>query len=620
MDKTPIQAQSIRHLHFSMPKIPHISKKYLGFGIVGIVLFIGLIWYISPFVQKFFAGLNPPIEASLIPEKEEVYVDEEFQVSMRLTSREASALELYLSYDGAIFSYATEFGEESGFSQVTKDYFLSPLIEEVVPSSGGSIKTLHLLLVSHQGQLDAVQFNLKFKALKEGVSDFITESETRVAGSSDDDTATYFELPENVMTKVTVIGTGTDPGTCACSGETVSSDTCSSGYGPVCSAVDADQSCVCQALDPTPTYTPAPDNSITPEEGTPTPTTGVPSNAATLKMLPISSNVILPKEFDVSVIVNSGTEEIMGTDTYIAYDKEFLEVKSVLKGEHFAVINHTPFEGKLYIAATVANQGEFTKGTGTVATITFLSKKIGTTKLTFICDPSKPGSSSVIKNDISATNIIDCNNMSDHTIEILEGASSPANTQIPTQPVGGARGDVELKIKVRFQGVTTQPAEAYRTLNTRVILAAGDKSYREEKVIPFEADGDGLWSGTFSAKNVALGAKYAIYIKGPKHLMKKICEATPTESVSGTYDCSAEKIDLKAGTQDMDMSKIILLVGDIPVQNGIIDSVDAVYVRNNFGSTTSSSVSRGDLNLDGIVHAQDMVLMLKALEFKYDEK
>jgi len=438
MDSTPVQAQSIRHFPFSNLKIPHIPKKYIIFGIIGIVLFVGLIWYVSPYVQKFFAGLNPPIEASLIPEKEEVQVDEEFQVSMRLTSREASALELYLSYDSSIFAYATEYGQTTGFSQVTQDYFLSPLVEEVIPSSEGSIKKLHILLVSHQGQLDAVQFNLKFKALKEGASDFITASETKIAGSSDDDTATYFDLPENVATKVTVVGTGTDP-------------------------------------------------TVTPEEGTPTPTTDPATNSPT-----------------------------------------------------------------------------------------------------------------PIPTDVPAT-------------------ESP--TPIPTEVSDGDdRGDVELKLKVRFQGVTTQPNEAFRTLSTKVILASGNKSYREEKVIPFEADGEGVWSGTFSAKNVILGAKYAVYIKGPKHLMKKICEATPTESVSGTYNCSTEKIDLKAGSQDMDMSKIILLVGDIPTQDGIIDSIDAVFVRNNFGSKSNSSVSRGDLNLDGIIHAQDMVLMLKALEFKYDEK
>src|SRR3989344_4896479 len=134
MDSTPVQAQSIRHFPFSNLKIPRLPKKYIIFGIIGIVLFVGLIWYVSPYVQKFFAGLNPPIEASLIPEKEEVQVDEEFQVSMRLTSREASALELYLSYDSSIFAYATEYGQTTGFSQVTQDYFLSPLVEEVIPS------------------------------------------------------------------------------------------------------------------------------------------------------------------------------------------------------------------------------------------------------------------------------------------------------------------------------------------------------------------------------------------------------------------------------------------------------------------------------------------------------
>lgn len=488
MDKMPIQAQSIRHFHVSMPKLSRINKKYFGFGFIGIILLVGLIWYVSPYVQKFFAGLNPPIEASLIPEKEEVYVNDEFHVSMRLSGRKASALELFLTYDSTIASYAKESGAETGFSQVTQDYFLSPLIEEVLPGTEEGKKILHILVVSQTGQLDSVQFNLKFKALEEGVANFITASETRVAGSSDDDTATYFELPENVSTQVTVIGVGEDPGTCTCTGETVSSDTCSIGNVPVCNASDVDQSCICQALDPTltPTNTPAPDNSITPEEVTPSPTT----EPATESPTPVPSE--------------------------------------------------TP-------------------------------------------DTDSP---------------------------------TPIQTVTPSE---GEPVDAELKIKVRFQGVIAQPAEAYRSLNTKVILAADDKSFREERVIPFQADGDGLWSGTFSAEKVPSGAKYALFIKGPKHLMKKVCETSPTEVVPGTYSCNTGAITVKSGAQDMDLSTIVLLVGDIPVQDGIIDSVDAVYVRNNFGSQSSAAVSRGDLNLDGIVHAQDMVLMLKALEFKYDE-
>lgn len=511
-----MKIQSINKFRFNLQdlrKTP-FSIKYIFTLIVGIIVFIGFIWYITPYVKNFFAGLNPPIEVSLIPEKEEVYVDQEFQVSMRLSSRKASALELFLIYDSQIVSYATEYGATTGFSQVTQNYFLEPLIEEVIPSSEEGKKKLHLLIVSHTGELDAVQFNLRFKALQKGQAQFITSVESKIAGSSDDQTATYFDMPENVSTLVTVIGQG-DAGTCACTGEIVDENNCNSGFAPICSE-DTNSLCSCLAMTPTPS-SPTPSPSDSPESIT-----------------PIQSITVTPPPSDTCSCEGNSVSENNCNDS------------------------NTP-------------------------------------TCTTICT-GDPDSSGVTCRDAC----------------VCEGITVPP-------PIDPTRGDVDLNLKIRFQGVTEQPSEPYRQLNTKIILSAEDKSFREESIIPFIVNNEGIWSGKFSAKNVPLGAKYSIFIKGPKHLMKKVCKLDPSESVSGTYKCSSGNIQLKTGTQNIDFSKIILLVGDIPVQDGIINSVDAVYVRSNFGSQTASIVARADLNLDGIVHTQDMVLMLKALEFKYDE-
>lgn len=507
-------AKSLSRFRLRMPDLKRIpfSAKYILIIVLGIVLLTGMIWFVSPYVRQFFAGLNPSINVSTLSPSE-VEVGDEFSVVVSLSNQKASAYELYLEYDGEYIEYFKEYSDadlSTGFSQLNAVYFLSqPLIEEVIPIPGSPKKKLHILIVSQEKLVPTtIPINLTFRVknvtLTENKTvDFVQLSESKIAGAAVSDadnseTASYFDYStDSILKSSTVIvasSSPTDPGTCACTGETVSSDTCSVGYGPVCSLVDADNNCACQALDPTltPTNTPAPDNSITPEEGTPTPT----------------------------------TEPTTESPTPIPTD---------------------------------------------------------------IPDTESP-------------------------------TPSPTNTPIPTQPAGGSRGDVELKLKLRFQGVVKQPAEEYRSLNTKVILSAADKSFRQESALAFLADGEGLWTGTFSTKNVPLGAKYALLIKGPKHLMKKICDSNPTESVAGNYNCTSEKIELKSGTQELDLSRIILLAGDIPVQDGIIDSLDAVYVRNNFGSQNTGSVSRGDLNLDGIVHAQDMVLMLKALEFKYDEK
>ncbi len=70
----------------------------------------------------------------------------------------------------------------------------------------------------------------------------------------------------------------------------------------------------------------------------------------------------------------------------------------------------------------------------------------------------------------------------------------------------------------------------------------------------------------------------------------------------------------------VDLSNILLLAGDIPIQNGIVDSVDIAFIRQNLGNQDQATKARGDLNYDGIIDAQDYSLILASLAFKYDEE
>ncbi|PIZ65644.1 hypothetical protein COY14_01950 [Candidatus Roizmanbacteria bacterium CG_4_10_14_0_2_um_filter_36_9] len=108
-------------------------------------------------------------------------------------------------------------------------------------------------------------------------------------------------------------------------------------------------------------------------------------------------------------------------------------------------------------------------------------------------------------------------------------------------------------------------------------------------------------------------------IKGPKHLQKKICVNNPLEVIPGTYNCKKGEITLQNGEQTLDFLGIYLLAGDLPLQNGLIDAVDIIYVKSNLGSKDPEVVSRADLNLDGIVDSQDYTMIINALSFKYDE-
>ena len=68
-----------------------------------------------------------------------------------------------------------------------------------------------------------------------------------------------------------------------------------------------------------------------------------------------------------------------------------------------------------------------------------------------------------------------------------------------------------------------------------------------------------------------------------------------------------------------DFTGIYLLVGDLPEQDGIVNSYDISLVRNLIGKTDVASLRQADLNLDGAVNAQDYSLVIAALSVRQDE-
>ena len=62
------------------------------------------------------------------------------------------------------------------------------------------------------------------------------------------------------------------------------------------------------------------------------------------------------------------------------------------------------------------------------------------------------------------------------------------------------------------------------------------------------------------------------------------------------------------------------MVGDLPDQDGVVDSYDTSLVRENFGSKDPTVLQYADLNYDGIVDSSDFSRIIEALSIKYDEE
>ncbi len=214
----------------------------------------------------------------------------------------------------------------------------------------------------------------------------------------------------------------------------------------------------------------------------------------------------------------------------------------------------------------------------------------------------------------------------------------PTATPRPTSPVvTGTSGNVKLNMKVKFQGIIAKPAsDTLNKLSVKVkLLNELTNQETDYQTIEFIADDSGIWSGSgsfnvFSDGNYitnatdtdttksspSLLAQYTVYIKGPYHIQKKICDTIPTETAGGTYRCSKGNITLISADNDLDFSGIILLAGDLPVQDGSVTAYDTSLIYNNLGKTDNDIC---DVNRDGRCDTQDFSLVIASLSVKNDE-
>ncbi|MFN4213059.1 MAG: dockerin type I domain-containing protein [Microgenomates group bacterium] len=190
----------------------------------------------------------------------------------------------------------------------------------------------------------------------------------------------------------------------------------------------------------------------------------------------------------------------------------------------------------------------------------------------------------------------------------------PTNTPIPTN-TPASEDNVTLNLKLKFQGITKKPTT--NKMNVRVKL--GGSQSTDYQTSEFTVDENGVWSGTVSF-NTSPGSEFTVYVKGPKHIQKKVCHVTPTESWAGTYRCANGQINLQAGVNTLDFSGILMLAGDLPEQDGVVNSYDTSLVRNNLGKKDEEALRLADINLDGVVDTQDYSLIIAALSVRTDEE
>jgi len=138
-------------------------------------------------------------------------------------------------------------------------------------------------------------------------------------------------------------------------------------------------------------------------------------------------------------------------------------------------------------------------------------------------------------------------------------------------------------------------------------------------------DHKGIWKNDVPVPltGVALGNdnKYTIYVKGPKHLQRKVCDLQPVYNAEEYYSCAGPNISFKLGENVLDFTGILMYAGDIAqqghAQNGIINIIDIGFVDTYIDKAQYDPDC--DFNQDGKCDVQDHSLMMASMAEKYDE-
>ena len=187
-------------------------------------------------------------------------------------------------------------------------------------------------------------------------------------------------------------------------------------------------------------------------------------------------------------------------------------------------------------------------------------------------------------------------------------------------------GNTTLSFKLKFQGITDGLADAYKTMPIKITVKKGASTVAVAATsVNFTVDPAGIWTGSLTA-NMGSGTDYMILVKGPMHIQKKVCVASPSETIGGTYSCAGGAISITSETtNNLDFSNILMMAGDLPLsqtngQDSVADAIDIGYIVNSLGKSDASISAVADLNRNGGVDVTDFGLIKYALSVATDEE
>lgn len=393
---------------------------------------------------------------------------------------------------------------------------------------------------------------------------------------------------------------------------------------------------------------------------------------ATVTFSPQANHVVKNQVFNQTIRVNSGDKKISGVDITVNYDAsklKYLENKENLLNQTVPinyfdtyVLERTIVQnivgtngetiGKGQTRITlVANKPDEELGSDVVISLQFQALEtvnlteinlveassaiVGTTGTTdsldhtFDIDSNNAISQIVIGDAITCSSDAQCGTQaqcaSSSTCVCNQGFYNCDNNWVNgceattvCQPTGG----VKLKLALKLQGINTTPVTA-KGLKFKVsaIGTNNNKQGPKEVELLVSDRNDGIFEGTVDFEKLMPESNFRLFIKGPKHVQKRICDAKPTGGTD--YYCSNEQgFALNTGINEIDLTQTPLLAGDLPLpeQDGILNSKDIVAIRNCIKDRTDECVKQTDVNYDGVTNGTDFTIVINSMGIKYDDE
>lgn len=123
--------------------------------------------------------------------------------------------------------------------------------------------------------------------------------------------------------------------------------------------------------------------------------------------------------FSLPVIIDTKNDSITGADAIIMYDPEVLTFVSADDGKFFPFFTYKQTPGTIRASGVITDIKELKTGSGGMTTLKFKAIKSGQTKVKIFCDTSTNETSKIILSDLDATNIINCKDIDDQTLQIV---------------------------------------------------------------------------------------------------------------------------------------------------------------------------------------------------------